>query len=180
MKKKTYKILGVLGTLFIISYFLLGFPLIVLKPSSSPQLNVDNTSFHKGDTIEPLKQYDFTENNYSVYIVIHRNEVEELPAFIGRKKFSLNKVLWTDELTVLKKIQKEFKFTYTGGDIATCQSMIYVYSDNDLIFQSAIVLEENTFGLQNQHFGWTPVLNSHQIISVLKEFKPYYYPILCL
>lgn len=180
MKKNFYKVLGVLGILFIISYFIFGFPLIVLKPSSTLQLNVNNNSFIKGDTIKPLKQYDLIENNCSVYLVIHRNEVEYLPSFVERKNFQLSKVLWTDDIEVLKKIQKHFNFTYTGGDIATCQSMIYVYSDNDLIFQSAIVLEEDKFGLQNQLFGWTPALNSNEIIRILKEFKPYYYPILSL
>lgn len=179
MKKKLfYWLSGIVLTLLLASYLVFGFPLLVFKTSSPHNINQSCDSLKNGDIINPLQKINF-KNNCSIYIVISRSDLNELPTSITRKKYHLNKVLHTSDFKTIEKIKDNFNFIYTGGDLATCESMIYIFNDNNLVFQSAIVIEENHFGLQGQ-YGWIYAKESKTIIEILNDFQSYPFPILFL
>jgi hypothetical protein len=179
MKKKLlFWLIGALSAFLIASYLIFGFPLLVFKTSQYSNIGSINDSLKKGDVINPLQKINFT-NNCSICIVISRSDLNELPNSITRKKYNLNKVLHTSDFKTIEKIKDNFNFIYSGGDLATCESMIYIFNDNNLVFQSAIVIGEGHFGLQGQ-YGWIQAKESKTIIEILNDFQSYPFPILFL
>jgi|GEM_PF-2585772 hypothetical protein len=131
---------------------------------------LESKTFKKGDIIEPLKAFDFSLPNSYAMLNISGNDFEELPSSI--KKSALLKI--TDP-EILKQIQMEFWFIYTGTDMTTCESSISFCSGNKTVFKSEIVIENNKVGLQG-HSGWIEAVDSKKIIDLIARGAKVYTP----
>jgi hypothetical protein len=131
--------------------------------------------FKKGDIVNPLKSFDFDKGNWVAYLVISRNDFENLHPAIKKAK-----CLKIKDGKLLKQMQDKWYFVYTGGDVATVESAIYFFKDGKLVFKSCITLDKELIGLQNRDYGWLDPKNSAAIIESCKSFKKLYLPIIFL
>lgn len=165
MKKQQIIILGViflvaLGVIGSYSFRLL--PVVVehrvdTSPSTAPELQ-------KGDEVQLFKDYHFDKGNYAIYIVFSAKENVEFP-----------KVLFTDEHTVLNQLKESFELTYTGGDLATCESFLYLLKGDKVVLKMGIVLDEVS-GLQSSEYGWLEFKDRQKPLESLKLLSPVYRP----
>jgi hypothetical protein len=172
-KKLGYGLLIIFGIFFLGIYLISGFPLVINQSTVSNTL-VSSDSLKKGEIIEPLKNQDFNSNNCSAYLILSKNDLNDLPNSIRRAKVLVNK-----DRNILQRLKNDFKFVYSGGDMATCESFIYIFINNKLVFKSSIVLEENKVGLQNE-YGWIEAQNSRKLIEIMESFEPVYLPVIFL
>lgn len=134
-----------------------------------------NKELNKGDTVNPLSEFDLNKGNWSAYIVISRSDFKDLNLLITKAR-----CLKTTNIEVLKKMKKEWNFIYKGEDVATVESSIYIFRNSKLVFHSAIVLDKNRQGLQNMTYGWIEPINHDALIGSCKQFKRVYSPIVFL
>jgi hypothetical protein len=165
MKKKLifFVVLFLFG--LIISYFFNILP-IVTESKALSHTNKLSKELIKGDSVNIFDKYDFNVDNYSLYVVCSSSE-----------KLKFSKVLFTDEKAVLNKMKEAFKFTYTGGDIATCESYLYLKKDNEIVFKTGIVLE-GVIGIQSEKYGWLEFKDDEKLKEVFKQLEPIYLPII--
>lgn len=168
MKKKiTFLVVVAFGVLT--SLYLLFSPIIIGKIDDL--IPVSN-ELEKGDIIKPLEGLNVTE----IYIVFSLNDFNDFP-----KELPKTRVLKTTKSEQIEKFKNLFEVTYSGGDLATCESYICVYDNGNLVFKSGFAVTKNkNIGLQNRVYGWAISDNSSELIKLLKEFKPYRYPFLFL
>ncbi|MDR2221573.1 MAG: hypothetical protein LBE34_02425 [Flavobacteriaceae bacterium] len=89
------------------------------------------------------------------------------------------KVLKTKKIDLIKELFS-CKFRYTGGDVSTVQSKLYIYSGSKLVFESEISLEEHHLGLQNSYTGWASCVNDKDLLKIIAQFDRYNLPILVI
>lgn len=83
--------------------------------------------------------------------------------------------------TTDKGLVKNFlntNFMMTGSDVATVESEIFLYENDQCIFRSGILL--STEGLQNSDFGWVKPENNNELNLLCRKFNSNYYPIITL
>ena len=115
-----------------------------------------------------------SSKNMVVYIVLDHEDRKNRSSTIPKWK-----VLKSNNLSLVNDlIHCEFK--YTGSDISTVQSMIYVYSNNSLVFESEISLDTNSLGLQNRSTGWTTPVDQKQFLHIISQFDRYNLPVLII
>lgn len=135
----------------------------------------NHTKYKKGDTIQPLKNLDFDQGDWTAYLSISRSDFQEL-----EKNISKATCLKTRDINLLKKMQKEWIFICQETDLATVESGFYLLRNGKLVFESGIVLESNSEGLQSREFGWVNPLKSKSLTSLCSKFKRVYWPIVIL
>ncbi|UKB78928.1 hypothetical protein [Chryseobacterium sp. MEBOG07] len=112
--------------------------------------------------------------NMVVYIVLDHEDRKNRSSAIPKWK-----VLKSNNLSLVNDlINCEFK--YTGSDVSTVQSMIYVYSNNTLVFESEISLDTNSLGLQNTVTGWATPVDQKQFLHIINRFDRYNLPVLII
>ncbi|RQO41688.1 hypothetical protein DBR39_03485 [Chryseobacterium sp. KBW03] len=115
-----------------------------------------------------------SSQNMVVYIVLDHEDRKNTSATISKWK-----VLKSSNLSLVNDlINCEFK--YTGSDVSTVQSMIYVYSNNSLVFESEISLDTNNLGLQNRATGWATPVDQKQFLHIINRFDRYNLPVLII
>ncbi len=171
MRKIVLFIVISLICLYLIVVVFLGFPLVLEFSKVAEQIEI---LYKKGDIVQPVKDVNFVDN-CAIYIVLSRSDYKDLHQSISKRR-----VLACFDKKTINQLQQEFKFIYTDGDMATCESSIYIFNDKKLIFKSSIVLDKNLVGLQGQQFGWIEACNSNKLIDIIQRFKPVYYPIVIL
>lgn len=145
-------------------------PIIIFK--SKPISYIQNIRY---DSIfSPIDEVSF-DSIKKIYIHIANSDLDILPDGIPRRK-----LLYTEDSIVVKQLINNFTFKYTNSDIATCESCIYIYSNDSLIFESGIVIEPDNIGLQKETFGWIELVRRDEFIDILRKFKPIYQPIIFL
>ena len=165
MRKRLIIILGViflvaLGVIGSYSYRLL--PVVVeRKVDTSLSTAIE---LQKGDKVQLFKDYDFEKGNYALYIV-----------FSAQENVGYPKVLFTDQHTVLNQLKESFELTYTGSDIATCESIIYLMKDDKIVLKMGIAIDE-TAGLQSSDYGWLEFKDREKLLESLKYLSPAYLP----
>jgi hypothetical protein len=92
-----------------------------------------------------FRNFDFKQGKWKCYLINNDNDVCSLVLNNG-------KVLETSDINILIRLQ-DVNFLYQRNDIATIESQIYLYRDNELIFCASIWLGENRAGLQTREFG---------------------------
>lgn len=137
--------------------------------------NAESVELTKGDTVNPFNKFDLNNGNWSAYIVLSRSDFGNLSPFITKAK-----CLKTTDIRVLQKMKTEWNFIYKEADVATVESSIYVFNDNKLVFESAIVLDKDRQGLQNPTYGWIEPVKPNALIESCKEFKKVHWPIVFL
>lgn len=170
MKKGFIILLMLLGILFIYSS---------INPwsiyLSTSEVSINSKNFQKGDTIQVLENYNFDNGDWRAYILIEPEDSDNFS-----KELPKGRILKTTDKELLKRMQKDWKFIYIGGDFATVQSRLIIYKDDNIVFQSNIVLEEQLDALQSGYFGALFPTNKGDIIKYCKQFKRVYSPIVFL
>ena len=131
--------------------------------------------FKQGDIVNPLASLDLSKGAWKAYLVVSRTDYYHLNS--SAKNAS---VLKTANIEVLKAMKKKWMFKYTGGDMATAESNIYLFHDEKLVFLSGIILDEPNVGLQSKEYGWLESTNKDLMLNNLKDFKRVYWPIVFL
>jgi hypothetical protein len=168
VKKKTILFAVIVFGVLTSIYFLFC-PIIIGKADDLIPISKE---LEKGDIIKPLEGLNVTE----IYIVFSSSDFSDLP-----EELTKTKVLRATKSEQIEKFKNLFEFTYSGGDLATCESFICAYDNGNLVFKSYLAVTKNQrFGLQNSVYGWAVSDNSSELIKLLKEFKPYRYPFLFL
>jgi hypothetical protein len=129
----------------------------------------------KGDKINPLNSFDFDSGSWEVYLAISPDNFDRLPPSIIRSI-----ALKTSDKTLLKRAQQTWRFTYTGGDMATITNRIYFVRDGALVFVSGIAIDNAAEGLQSGQFGWIEPDEKNAISNVVKDFERVYWPVVIL
>lgn len=169
MKKR----LAILGLLLLVGIFI-SYQFRLLPLVSTGEIKnsdiMDTLALDKGDTIKVLNQYDFDSGDYSIYVVFSNQE---------GKRLGFSKVLFTDDVTVLNQVNKSFEMTYTGGDIATCESFIYLLQGDDVVFKAGLAID-NVAGLQSPQYGWLEFKDKQKVLDCLKTMTKSYKPFIKL
>lgn len=132
-----------------------------------------NKGYQIGDTIQPFKDFDFTKDNWKVYLVLSRESYFNLHD-------SINKVicLKTSDRYLLEKMKTSWKFIYQEADVATVTNSIFLLRNGKIVFSSGIIIDKNTEGLQSREFGWIKPIESNALSESCKQFKRVYFPII--
>lgn len=159
---------------------MLSIALTVLSCSSCILINTSSYKnkdaiYSIGDTIKPFSDFNFDSGEYVAYLVIDETDFVDLHEEITHKKH-----LKTQDVSVLKEMQKEWVFIYRERDLATVTSSLYILKEGKLIFSSGIVLDKDKQGLQSQEFGWIESVKLGKIVEVCKKFKPVKRPIIVI
>jgi hypothetical protein len=136
--------------------------------------DMDKYSFNelkKGDTVRVLNSFDFTKGGFKAILVI--KERYDLSAYIPK-----GKILITHDINVLEQMQKKWIFIYTETDLATVENEFILYQNNEIVFKSGIVLDENIQGLQNSKLGW--IISINDLSVYCGKFKRVYLPLIFL
>lgn len=156
----------------VIVFYCLYKPIVIELKSSenSNSINLKTGSvfklkdFIKVDKIEKCK----------IYLVLNNDELDDLNIEIPK----WNVLKCDDQKVIVNLLNSEL--SYTGADVSTIQSKIYIYSENKLIFESEISLDRNSIGLQNRDLGWVKPLHDKDFINVFSKFKRYNLPVLII
>jgi len=162
--KKRLALLALLFILgFILSYYFGMLPFV----SENKLINTTNNSsidLLQGDRVSLFEGYNFNEEDYSFYIV-----------FSSREKIKFSRVLFTNQKTVLNQIKEAFDFTYSGGDMATCESYLYLKKADKIVLKVGITFDE-ALGVQSGKYGWLEFKDNKKLRVVLKQLESVYYP----
>lgn len=174
MKHKKYFLIIV--SLMLVGYSLaiimFGYPLIINISKSKVQYY---PNVKKGDIIKPLDKFDFNKGEWVAYLFISKNDKNKyVNELFNGSKFK------TNDIELLKQMQKHWKFIYTEGDIATVESSIIICNNGKTVFSSSIVLDENAQGLQSRDFGWIEASVPNMLVDQCRQFKRVYSPIIVL
>jgi hypothetical protein len=147
-------------------------PLVIQLQSNESVGNLDL----KAGSVFKLKDFIKADKieKYKVYLVLNNEELEDLNIDIPK----WNVLKCEDEKVIFDLFNSEM--SYTGADVSTIQSKIYIYSENKLIFESEISLDQKSIGLQNRDFGWVKPVHDKDFISIFSQFKRYNLPILII
>lgn len=162
MKRKVIIVLAVVIALGVLFYFF-ACP-VVISNSQKELVNIKDTTLTH---FNPLENIDFTNGNNVAYLHIAKSDIEELPKGIAKSK-----ILECRSNKILQDIQRDFVFTKSNGDMATCESEILIYKEEKLVLRSSIVLTDSVIGLQNSKFGWSNAQNRESLKISFKRFKP--------
>lgn len=129
-------------------------------------------SLATGDTVNILKGVDLEKGKWKAYLTISRSDFDNLHPSIEKAS-----CLKTEDLKVLKRIQRDWNSIISGSDLATVESFIYIFKDDNLFFKSGIVLDDHNQGLQSPDYGWISPVDSNALIATCKTFKRYIGPL---
>lgn len=175
-KMKHKKYLLIIASLILVCYSLsiiiFGYPLIINISKSKVQYY---PNVKKGDIIKPLDKFDFNKEEWVAYLFISKNDKNKyVNELFNSSKFK------TNDIELLKQMQKRWKFIYTEGDIATVESSLIICNNGKTVFSSGIVLDENAQGLQSRDFGWIEASVPNMLVNQCRQFKRVYSPIIVL
>lgn len=137
-------------------------------------LKEQKCNLQKGDTVNPLQNLDLSLD-VEIYLHISKSDLKELPVSIPN-----HKILYTNNDELIRKLVEEFNCIYTNGDMATCESLLRVFVEGKLVYQTNIVINDDLVGLQNSSLGWIEVCNSSKLVELFEKFTPVYTPIISL
>lgn len=120
----------------------------------------------RGDRISPLKSFDFAQGEWAIYVELSRDDYSELPPGVIHAR-----CLKTTDSKLMQHMAQTWNFTYTGGDMATVGSGIYVVKDGKLLYQSGIVISRDGSGLQSEDYGWLEPVDKAAIPDALRAFQ---------
>ena len=153
-----------------ISIYILGYPLVFDFSNSLP---ANNVVYQKGEMVSPLKNFTFEKGNWTAYIIISNDDESNLS-----EKMPQGKIFKTTDKILLREMQNEWKFTFTGGDIATVTSYITIYQNENKVFESGIILDKSSQGLQSRQFGY--LADTDKLLKSCSKFKKVYFPLVIL
>ena len=126
--------------------------------------------YKKGEVVTPLGNLNFDEGDWVAYIHIHYDDFTDLHRSIP--KWGLLK---STDIKLFKQMKRDWKFRYSGGDVATVQSQIIFYCNGKGVFESGIVLHDNFQCLQSEKFG---CLEGPNLVKSCSQFGKTYFPVI--
>jgi len=167
--KKTLVLLALLAGLIALWLGIGGFPVVLHHSDNTvfPAAQADET------VVNPLKDVDM--NDAKVFLILASDDWSERPEGMPSRR-----VLVCTDAAVLQQLKDNFSFEISGGDIATAESELWVYSHDTLKLMTNIVIEQNIIGIQNELTGWADAVNKEQLCHIITQFKPYRWPRLSL
>ncbi|MGQ8867817.1 hypothetical protein [Myroides sp. TSA_177.3] len=90
--------------------------------------------------------------------------------------FTRGRVFYTEDVDLLKKMQKKCVFHVTNSDLTTVENKLLLYKNDSIVYEEYVVLEVNKQGIQNSNHGWL-LSKSQDLINFLSEFERLYIPI---
>lgn len=125
-----------------------------------------------GKTVCVLKDLNFESGEWAAYIVTASSDLAGLPDGVPRHNF-----LKLTDKGILKEMQRDWCFEITGGDVATVESYIAILQNDELRWESGIVISPNYEGLQSAQFGWVKPKTKNLLAMYAKKFKSSILPI---
>ena len=176
MRKTLLILVIIVGVLYDIAVYS-GFTGLVIPLSMFDKVPRQVESLHprKGTKVNPLKNLDFNEGEWVVYVNFDSYDLAGLPP-------SIPKVigLKSTDKSLMKHIQNTWRFTYTGGDMATITSAIYFVRDGNLVYESGIDINPAIEGLQGSQYGWIEPDDRKALSNYVKTFERVYWPIVLI
>ncbi len=160
MKKIILILVFIIVIGFIIKY-IISFPIVI--DSSSIDTKQEDHSI--GDTVGLLKSLDLSDGEWKAYIIFNKEDNDSKDRLLPKKVYK------TNDIELLKQMQKNWVFAYTGADMATVQSKILFFKNNKLVFKSGIVLEKDIEGLQTAQCGWLESSEKNLLYRYCKRFR---------
>lgn len=139
------------------------------------ELPVINYAFKSGQTVNPLEEFDFSDGKWTAFVVFSNDDRPYLPAGIKNST-----VIRCDDKVVLKELQNQLEFHYSGGDMTTVVSRMLLFKNDLLMFDSGLVVEPGMEGLQSRDFGWIENKNPGSLARILSKFQRVWSPLVVL
>lgn len=159
-KKKSGLLFSGLAAVLLLSYLFFN-PILVNLPPSDVKL--PEYSYTKGEIFNPLMEYDFDVGKFTAYLILkERVNVNGMPP---------GSVFKTTNVALLKQMQQNMLFSYTGGDLATVENDFLLYKGDELIFRTGVVLDENSQGFQSPYFGWIEAKGDNVLSGYCGQFS---------
>lgn len=175
MKKALFILAIIFGSLYGIAVYA-GFTGLVIPLSQFGEQSLpSHYSPPKGTKVNPLKSFDFDDGDWAVYVNFDPYDLAGLPSSIP-KAIGLKS---TDK-SLMKHIQRTWRFTYTGSDMATITSAIYFVRNGKLVFDSGIDINAAIEGLQGPEYGWIEPDDKNALSNYVKTFERVYWPIVLI
>ena len=167
--KKTLILLALFAGLIALWLGIGGFPVVLHHPNNTvfPAVQTDET------VVNPLKDIDV--NDAKAFVILSSDDWSERPEGMPARH-----VLVCTDAEVLQQLKDNFSFAICGGDMATAESELWVYSHDTLVLMTNIVIESKNVVIQNERTGWAKAVNKEQLCRLFAQFKPYRAPILSL
>ena len=124
-------------------------------------------------TINPLKNIDM--KNGKAILILSADDWSNLP-----KGMPARRVLVCTDAEMLQQLKDIFSFEISGGDMATVESELWVYSHDTLVLMTNIDISPNHVSIQNEQTGWAKSIEYEQLCILFTQFKPYRKPLLTL
>ena len=166
MKKKFWYTIVLLLGLYFIAWFL-NFTPIVIDLAEEKR---ENNPLEIGDSINPIGDFNLAEGEWEMYIKYSFDDLYSGNTLLKGRVFKC------DDPKILKKIQQYSWTRYTGADVVTAQSKIYLYKDGVLLFVSHVVVDKNSCGFQSVNSGW---ISNTKLKPLFATFKQVHVPIMC-
>lgn len=132
-------------------------------------------NYHVGEIVNPLQQFDFHSGKWAAFLVLSNEDRRNLPEPIPNAT-----VLKCTDIGVLAKLRDTVAFTFRNADTATVTSQILLFKDDVLVFESGIVVENASEGLQSRDFGWLEVKELGSLTGVFRDFRRVWSPVVLL
>jgi hypothetical protein len=160
-RKLVYVVL-LLAALTITLIYLGWLPIVIDEPVTNSKLR---TQIQKGDTLSLFSDFNFDDGEWQAFVVFSKEDQAHLPPTIPRAT-----CLQTSDNQLLRRIKEKWRFTVSGGDMATVTSGFYLQRNGETVFSSGLVLDSTIQGFQNREFGWADAVPGCYISDEIMEF----------
>ena len=167
MKKGILVTFTILLVVVTAAYYFNLFPITLggnIVVNKIPKLHLE-----KGVKINLFNSFNFDEGDYSLYVIFTPEDSQYL---------GVSKVLYTDDKDILKKAQSVLLTEYTGGDVATCDSYLYLMKEDTPVLKMGLSIHNNIGGLQSSEYGWIEFVDFNGVYNLLHQLSSVYTPIL--
>ena len=163
--RKALTALILIVIVFIVWLGIGGFPIVLQHSNTNvfPIVNEDE------NVVNPLKDIDLSNGKAVLYL--SSDDWNDLP-----DGMSTRRMLVCTDTAVLRQLKDFFSFEISGGDMATVESELWVYSYDTLLLKTGIDINQNCVGIQNEHIGWAKAVDKERLCHVFAQFKPYRLP----
>jgi hypothetical protein len=162
MKKKGFVIFCI-GLLVIIALYFKGILPVVIVNGASQIVSADTTLTE----FNPLEKADFNSGKISCYLAISKNDISSLPQSMTRYK-----IFKCTDQEILQALKESFQFKRTGGDMATCESSVFIYNGDRLLLHTSLILTDSIVGIQSRSIGWSEAVDRDKVKMLFSKFKP--------
>lgn len=141
------------------------------------RLQAENV-FVSDSIYNPIDTFDFTRGKN--LIILYTN-YEEIP-FLSE---NMNK--WTllkcKDNKIIELTKKNFEFKRISKDhvgTTASGSKIFFVKNDEIVFESDIIIEGDNVALYFENAGWTSATKSSELVCFFSSFSPVYFPVILM